>query len=438
MLFWETTRYLIDQSYETFPQKSGNVLNIDKKMRRNVVLMILLVCGCVVLFGQNAILYNTNIIDVEEGKVVPGMTVHVKDGMIVKIVKAKKKIKKGQTDYTGTYLMPGLIDSHTHWGNNTMKADYMRDLAESYLADGVTTVRDAGGDARNVKLYKAEQDSGNIVGPDVYFSSLWAGPSYYGGRERVDTRGYATENAPWSQEIKDTTSVEHLKRIILEAKEFGCTGLKLYNDISFEMLKKIVPLCREHGLKVWGHFATFPADAREVVEAGVETVSHVYLIDGMEGFSQSFKTKRFSPEEMERRATIFKEMVRRGTILDATVLIGMNDARKEFVPRYVNEAYRLGVKIAAGTDWVQLENGRVNSVFMDELHLLVDSCRMSIPDVLRAATIVGAEILGQVGKLGVIREGAEADLIVLKSNPLESLQALRQQLALYMNGKKVK
>ena len=51
---------------------------------------------------------------------------------------------------------------------------------------------------------------------------------------------------------------------------------------------------------------------------------------------------------------------------------------------------------------------------------------------------VGAEVLGQVGKLGVIREGAEADLLILKSNPLESLQALRQRLALYMNGKKVK
>ena len=407
-------------------------------MRKIVVLIILLACGSVVLFGQDVTLYNTNIVDVEGGKIVPGMTVHVKDGRIARIVKAKKRVKKGQTDYTGTYLMPGLIDSHTHWGNNTMKPGYMRDMAESYLEDGVTTVRDAGGDARNVKLYKAEQDSGSIVGPDVYFSSLWAGPSYYGGRERMDTRGHVTENAPWSQEIKDTTSSEQLERMILEAKEFGCTGLKLYNDISFDMLKKIVPLCREHGLKAWGHFATFPAVAREVVEAGVETVSHVYLIDGTEGFIPAFKTKRLSPAEIERRTSIFREMARRGTILDATVLIGMNDYRKEFVPRYVNEAYRSGVKIAAGTDWVRLENGMINSVFMDELYLLADSCGMSIPDVLRAATVVGAEVLGQVGKLGVISEGAEADLIVLKSNPLESLQALRQRLALYMNGKKVK
>ena len=117
-------------------------------MRKIVVLIILLACGSVVLFGQDVTLYNTNIVDVEGGKIVPGMTVHVKDGRIARIVKAKKRVKKGQTDYTGTYLMPGLIDSHTHWGNNTMKPGYMRDMAESYLEDGVTTVRDAGGRTR--------------------------------------------------------------------------------------------------------------------------------------------------------------------------------------------------------------------------------------------------------------------------------------------------
>ena len=49
-----------------------------RKMRRTVVLTILLAYGSVVLFGQNVTLYNTNIVDVEGGKVVPGMTVHVK------------------------------------------------------------------------------------------------------------------------------------------------------------------------------------------------------------------------------------------------------------------------------------------------------------------------------------------------------------------------
>ena len=130
-------------------------------------------------------------------------------------------------------------------------------------------------------------------------------------------------------------------------------------------------------------------------------------------------------------------MARRGTILDATIKISMT-SNMEFAARYTNEAYRAGVKIAAGTDLVNMEEGCVISVFLDELDLLADSCGMSIPDVLRAATLVGAEIIGQTGKLGVIREGAEADLLVLKDNPLESLKALRQRIALYIDGKEIK
>ena len=80
----------------------------------------------------------------------------------------------------------------------------------------------------------------------------------------------------------------------------------------------------------------------------------------------------------------------------------------------------------------------MRSAFLDELDLLADSCGMSIPDVLRAATTVGAEVIGQVGSVGVIREGADADLLVLKTNPLESLKALRQRVALYLNGKEIK
>ncbi|OUN66126.1 MULTISPECIES: amidohydrolase family protein [unclassified Butyricimonas] len=399
--------------------------------------IVVILCVACVTNGQNAKLYNVNIVDVENGKVIPGMTVSLKNGKIDKIKKAKKKIKEGQTDYTGLFLMPGLIDSHTHWGSFSVTPQYMQSMADSYIADGVTTVRDAGGDARIVRRYEAKQDSGKIIGPKVYISSFWAGPKYYGKGVRQDTRGYETVNAPWSQEITDSTSLEHLEKIIIEAKGYGCTGLKLYNDISYEMLKKIVPLCHKHGVKPWGHFATFPATAMDVIKAGVETVSHTYLIDGMEGFTPEFKAKRFTPEEIERRDSIFREMARRGTILDATVKICM-EGNMEFAARYTNEAYRAGVKIAAGTDWVHMEGECMRSAFLDELDLLADSCGMSIPDVLRAATTVGAEVIGQVGSVGVIREGADADLLVLKTNPLESLKALRQRVALYLNGKEIK
>ena len=67
------------------PVEKAGMFQASIKMRRTVVLTILLVCGSVLLFGQDVILYNTNIVDVEAGKIVPGMTVYVKDGIIEKI-----------------------------------------------------------------------------------------------------------------------------------------------------------------------------------------------------------------------------------------------------------------------------------------------------------------------------------------------------------------
>ena len=378
----------------------------------------------------NVVFYNANVVDVEKGEIVPGMTVSVKDGRIMKIAKASSQIKEGERDLTGLYLMPGLIDSHAHLGN-CGGMGWLEDAVKSYLKEGVTTVRDAGGDMRPVKDYKAQLDSGTIVGPDVYFSSFWAGTSYFFRRPRMDTKGYPTENAPWNQCISDTATLEDLEKMVIEAKEYGCTGLKLYSGLSFEMLQKIVPLCHKHGLKAWGHAETRLADAMEVVKAGVETVSHIYLIAGFKNsYSSEYRKRCFEPEEVAHRDSIYKEMIARGTILDATITVSSS---MKFLYRMVNEAYRAGVKIDAGTDVIHR-----NTIFHKELNLLADSCGMSIPDVLRAATVVGAEVIGQEGNLGVIREGAEADLLILRSNPLESLAALQQREALYIDGKEVK
>lgn len=129
-------------------------------------------------------------------------------------------------------------------------------------------------------------------------------------------------------------------------------------------------------------------------------------------------------------------MVRRGTILDATTKVCMVSNIEENLI-YTREAYRAGVKIAAGTDFVDQKDDKLVCIFLDELEILADSCGMTIPDVLRAATVVGAEVVGQTGHIGIIREGAEADLLVLPENPLESLDALRKRDALYIDGKLV-
>ncbi|MDY3033992.1 MAG: amidohydrolase family protein [Odoribacter sp.] len=381
-----------------------------------------------ILQGQNVTFYNVNIVDVAEGTIVPGRTVVVENGIITKISKAKKHIKSGQADRSGCYMMPGLIESHSHWGNFSFNEKIMQQMADSFLECGVTTVRDAGGKADVAKQYSRRLEQGEITGPTVYLSSFWVGPDY----KLQDSVEHV-----WERTIPYDATVGQLEQFILEAKEFGCWGVKLYNDLSYEMLQKIVPLCHKHGLRPWGHFATSPASALECVRAGIETVSHAYLIEEMEGFTEEGRAKRYTPEKIAYRDSVYREMVKRGTILDATTkLCSQEDAALYVNTVFTKDAYQAGVKIAAGTDCVDFDHGN-RCLLLEEMNILHDSCGMNIPDVLRAATTTGAEVLGLSGKLGIIKKGAEADILLLKSNPLVSLVALSKEKEVYVNGKKV-
>ena len=82
----------------------------------------------------------------------------------------------------------------------------------------------------------------------------------------------------------------------------------------------------------------------------------------------------------------------------------------------ISRAYKAGVKIAAGTDFF-------GSAIYDEI-LQLSRCGISNADILRAVTCHGAEILGMEGKVGSVRKGTMADLLVLDSNPLEDISAL--------------
>ena len=92
----------------------------------------------------------------------------------------------------------------------------------------------------------------------------------------------------------------------------------------------------------------------------------------------------------------------------------------------ISLAYKAGVKIAAGTDFF-------GCAIYDEI-LQLSRCGISNADILRAVTCHGAETLGMEEKLGTIREGAVADLLVLDSDPFEHISALADVRMTYVGG----
>ena len=116
---------------------------------------------------------NVNVIPMDTERVLERQTVIVRDGIIVAIG-PKTKIPKGATiiDGTGKFLIPGLVDMHTHLLSDG--EDYPKSIAEDELkvmiANGVTTIRLMIGTPEQLIL-KARSAKGEIIAPTIYSAS---------------------------------------------------------------------------------------------------------------------------------------------------------------------------------------------------------------------------------------------------------------------------
>ena len=146
-------------------------------------------------------------------------------------------------------------------------------------------------------------------------------------------------------------------------------------------------------------------------------------------------------------ASLFADMRRRGTILDATVHVYREveaGAKKAGRPplctvalaaRLTNQAYRAGVAISTGTDGDAPPDDSLPSLF-DEFALLGGPAGMKPGDVLRAATLTGARAAGQEKDMGSIAPGKLANMVVLSANPLADVRNLRSIVMTVKRGRR--
>ena len=373
--------------------------------------MLMSVCTSVHAGGE-LILYNANVVDTDKGTVLYGRDIAVEDGVIVSVRPSRDRLSRGALDMTGKFVVPGLIDSHVHFANACRTPQAAQKLAGEYLANGVTTCRDVGGNYLFLKEYDRLRGEGRFDGPDVYYSSIWAAEPF--DMPSVHAEGAESENNPWSRmfSIRDSSDVA-LEKAVREAHETGCTGFKLYINYSAEDIARIVEMAGKYGMKVWGHSSQiYGADAMQVASSGVEVMSHAYLLP-----RHYYPGRHLSPSDREYVGAVLDEMLRNDVVLDMTVFLSYGSGTF-FASEVARMAYEKGVSFVTGTD---LPGCRLH----DEIDMLSEECGIAAVDILRAATVTGARIIGKAGVLGVIAEGAEADMIVLDANPLEDLSALR-------------
>jgi imidazolonepropionase-like amidohydrolase len=216
---------------------------------------------------------------------------------------------------------------------------------------------------------------------------------------------------------------------------------------------RITEEAHRQGMRVWAHGMVFPATPFEVVDAGVDTVSHTcYLAYQPMAKRPDSYQHRFpiDPSLFERdnpvMAALYADMKRRGTILDATLHVYREveaAARAQDKPplctvalagKLTKQAYRAGVQISTGTDGDTELTDPWPALF-DEFQLLHDAAGLPPMAVIQAATLTGAKAMGDEADLGTIAPGKLANMVVLSANPLDDVRNMRSVVLTVKRGR---
>ncbi len=364
----------------------------------------------------------------------------IRDGMIAKISDQPIGRKNVQIiEGEGKTLMPGLIDSHIHIQgglNNRSEEESDRFLNETLpqifrdkiLPYGITTIKDL--DAPKHFIYKLSQKlaSGEITGPEL----LLVGPNFTApDGHPANTLG---GDNPWARAemALEVTTPEQVTAGIRELKEAGVDFLKFtyqggdfwYFDnlltiqkIDPALMRQIIREGKENGLDATAHVFYYD-DVKELLEAGIYGIEHGIVdrdIEPGDDIIRLWKESgaRFVPTV--NAMTYEKEPTRMGhSIHNLKVL------------------YDAGIPIAMGTDNMFETMG--GDVEHKELAYYVEAGLTPMQAIV-LATKNGAEHLGIADRKGQVREGMEADLILLDKDPAENIANMQFIERVFLKGK---
>jgi len=403
------------------------------------------------------VLYGFSLIDGRGGPPIPDAAMAIRGNQVL-AVSTRRQLLSGPdaprdaivTDLGGGWVIPGLIDTHVHLSTSPNRDRAEAEL-ERLLYGGVTAVRDMAGDARALGSLARDTRLGQIDGPDVYFSALMAGPSFFGDpRPQSSAAGEVPGEVPWMQAITPETD---LVEAVARAEGTYATGIKIYANLEPDLVAAITREAHRQGMKVWAHSMVFPTRPMEVVEAGVDVISHVCRL-AWEGMAEAPTQYHHDEAPLYGNFSaasqiftdLFDAMKANGTILDATLAMyarATDDPENDlsdrcdvdFARALVARANEEGVPITTGTDFTARRGDPFPALY-EEMEELATNGGLTTMETIESATRVAAEAVGLETTHGVLEHGRPVSFVLLGESPLEDMANLRSVRAVWKNGER--
>lgn len=355
-------------------------------------------------------------------------------------------------DLSDKYVLPGLIDCHTHvtvllednwryrWTEESAplaalkSTRYVRDMLEA----GFTTCRNVGANEFVDVALRDAINSGYIVGPRLFVSAHAVGMT--GGH--CDLNGFRPDLLERFETIEsgNADGVDEIRKAVRYQIKQGADVIKTCatggvlsagdtvgaTQYSFEELKALVSESAMAGRKVAAH-AHGTEGIKLAARAGVASIEHGSILDDetielMKQHGTYLVPTRYVGEVVRKLAE------------EGKLPPGMAEKAREIGPlmnESLRKAVKAGVKIAFGTDVGVFPHGKAAKEFR-----YMVAAGMSPMEAILAATRNAADLLGQLDNLGTIEAGKYADLIAVDANPLEDITRL-ENVTFVMKGGRV-
>ncbi len=385
------------------------------------------------------------LLDARSGKVLINQIILVNGNKIASVTEAAMFKQKTDSviDLSNYYVLPGLIDCHTHvllQGDITSEDYDVQILKESVpyrtlratkscyqsLMNGFTTIRDLGTEGAgyaDVDLKKAI-NKGIIPGPRMFVSTLAINTT---GHYPIAEKDYAWE-LKMPKGLQEITGADEGRKAVREQIAHGADWIKIYADRGYYKLPtgeyKSIPNFTKEEIeaiadetiksrrKLAAHAVT-PDGIIYAINAGAKTIEH--------GFGMNDECMKLMVQKnVFWCPTIYvNDFVAEGRFKAGSI---MNKLFTETEPELFKKAVQYGVKIAYGTD---IGGYDWNEPQTKDFEYFI-KYGMQPLQAIQTATINAAELLEQNNLIGEIIPGAFADIIAVQEDPLKNIKALQQ------------